>query len=230
MLIPNFPFNYDKYFVPDALSPDCLGACFAMCARYWKDRRPKLNLPTTIEEWNKFLEVIHAVTPRGTSIMKLISNLNLIQKHQEPDLTTDEGEDESEYVTDVLESKTKPPLVISPFNFNSIEDSYGFLSYRTPIPLILVFDQSMAQNNYESGGHAVMLHSYDSKVQQKIYVIDPLRAMLRKPYPYDMDLFYNGWKTMSNLALAVYPYDEKVLIKTSDTNISSTMLDFIGEK
>jgi len=188
-------------------------------------------LPVTIEEWNKFLEVVRAITPRGTSIMKLISNLNMVQKHRDSaDLTTDGGEEESEYVTEVLESKTKPPLVIMPFNFTSIEDSYGFFSYRTPIPLILVFDQSMAQNNYESSGHAVMLHSYDSKVQRKIYVIDPLREMLRKPYPYDMDLFYSGWRPMSNLALAVYPYDEKVLIKTSDTNISSTMLDFIGER
>jgi hypothetical protein len=199
-----------------------------MCARYWLDSRPALNIPTTLDYWNKYLEVMNATSPKGTSILRLISNLKVEQELTPPMSSVQEEQEEVELVADVMEAKKIPPLVIRPLNLDSIEYAHGFITHNPSLPLILVFDQTMSQNNQEGGGHAVVLHSLDTRVQKKIYVIDALRTQLGKPYPWDLDIFSSGWKVMRNLALAVYPYNEKVSINITSAKLrSSTLFDFM---
>jgi hypothetical protein len=199
-----------------------------MCARYWKDLRPSLDVPTSLSEWGKYLEAVNASSPKGTSILKLLANLKFDGRPHLSLAETDEEQSEAEHVSEVLEGKKTPPLVIRPLNFASIDSAMSFMLHSPVIPLILFFDQSISQNNQEGGGHAVLLHSFDSKVQKKIYVIDALRTTLGKPYPWDMDMFNNGWREMSNLVMAVYPYEEKVSINMASRRIaSSSLLDYM---
>ena len=143
------PFDFGKHFVPDVSSPDCLGACFAMCNRYWMDHFPNLRLNTDLRYWNSYLQKINSSTPRGISTVKLLSTL---KSDVDNSVLLSNDSDDDSFVSQVIEYDTRPPLIIKPFNLKDIDAANGFLSHSPPIPLILFFDQSMAQNNQEGGG------------------------------------------------------------------------------
>ena len=124
MPISSLPFDFDKHFVPDTSSPDCLGACFASCARYWKDLRPDLKLATTLEYWNKFLEKANTVSPKGISTLKLMANLGKPGEDEQLFQETDDEQSETHYIVEVIEKKkTLLPLSIRTLTLNFIHDA-----------------------------------------------------------------------------------------------------------
>lgn len=218
-----FPFDFNKHFVPDTSSPDCLPACFAMSARYWKDIRPQLSVPLALEDWVAYVGKANASSLKGVSTLKLVANLS--KKEENIVLNEESGED---FALEVMEKKRPPvALTVQTYNLYSVEETIQFMRHSPPVPIILCFDQSLALNNQAGGGHAVLLYSVDIKMEKKVYVIDPFRAKLRKPIPWDLEFFNTGWKEMQNLAFAVYPSDEKIIIYSGKhKTISPTLLDY----
>jgi len=70
--IKKLPFDWDRFFVSS--KTECILACFAMSARYWKSFYPELNLPTEIEVWKEFTSESF-INYRGTSIRDMIRKM-----------------------------------------------------------------------------------------------------------------------------------------------------------
>lgn len=60
--------------IPSILSEaDCLGACFATCARYWRELKPSLSFATDITYWKSYLENFNTNdTLNGVNTVKLV--------------------------------------------------------------------------------------------------------------------------------------------------------------
>lgn len=228
MAIPTFPFSFEKHFVPDVETPDCLGACFAMCARYWRESKPSLSYATDLAYWQRYLSKLNVSTPNGINTIKLVKTLQKVieMEQKEKDQANQELATESPEMDELLEPS---PLSIRPCNFSRIEDALAFFLHNPPIPLVLFYDQSVSQTNEEGGGHAVLLHSFDTVVKENIYFIDPFRHRIRKEFPMNLAIFNNGWKEWDNLVLAVYPRDTNISFDTNTgkSKYPTNMLDYI---
>ncbi len=180
------PFEWDKCFVADH-STDCMPACIAMTARFWKTIRPDLPFSEDLDSWKKFILEQSSMTSRGSSITRLVDNLRKINDDTSRDLT----------------------LNIVPLTLVNIESAEEFLKHSPPIPLIVVFDRSYTITNVEGGYHASLLYGIDYEKQKKVYLIDPSSVDLMEPFPWDLERFSVGWEKFHNLCFAIYPSDMK---------------------
>lgn len=178
-----FPFNWKEHFVPDR-AVDCLPACIAMTARYWGNLQPELNIPTELETWRKFVSNQKGMTMRGSSLTRIMDNLNKTMKKKPSEL-----------------------LKIIPLNLTNIESTIQFLSHQPSIPLILIFDRSYMITNNEGGYHACLLYGIDYKKEKKVALIDPNLTDSQEAFPWDSKVFSRGWEKTQNQVLAVYPPD-----------------------
>jgi hypothetical protein len=227
MAIPTFPFDFEKHFVQDVFTPDCLGACLAMCARYWRDLKPNLSYATDLAYWQRYLDFLKVSTPNGINTIKLTRALQKMieSEQQKKDQTDSELSVEPAQIED---TNSPSPLIIQPCNFQRIEDALRFFNHNPPVPLILFYDESLSQTNEEGYGHAVLLHSFDTVVKENIYFIDPFRHKITKEFPMNLAIFNNGWKAWDNLVLAVYPRDMPISINAvGKSKYPTTLLDYV---
>ena len=190
----NLPFDWNRFFVPS--QTECVLACFAMSARYWKSFYPEINLPTDLKEWQEFASESF-VLYRGTSIRDMMRKKPIgISEPIETAIP------EKENIIDKPIQFTE--LVIKPHTPNGFESLVPFFQTRPPIPQILIFDQLLMTHNISGTYHAILLHSIDFE-KEKLFVIDPVKHKLLEPYVYDFNRFRQAWKERQNLQIITYP-------------------------
>lgn len=191
---------------------DCVPACFAMAARYWKRLLPDLPLPTDQKDWENFVLRTSARTSRGTSLLRLLRNVptgGQIPSIEPPELDLLQEEAEPEGAE--LEPVKLSNLVLDPRTPRSLNWLRSAINdANPPIPQILVFDKMMMTRRIEGGSHAVMLLKLDFD-KEKLYVVDPTLHTRMEPDVYDFDNFSRGWEVLSNLNIMVYPEGVKVV-------------------
>ena len=190
----NLPFDWDRFFVSS--QTECVLACFAMSARYWKSFYPELSLPTDLEEWQEFASESFVLF-RGTSIRDMIRKTPT-EIPEPTEIAIPEKEEITDKPIQFSELVIKPH---TPIGFNSLAP---FFQTRPPIPQILVFDQLLMTHNISGTYHAILLHSIDFE-KEKLFVIDPAKRHLLEPYVYDFNLFQKAWKECQNLQIVTYP-------------------------
>ena len=197
------PFVWGEFFVSS--KTECLLACYAMSARYWKSFFPELNLPTDLEVWKKFADKSF-LEYRGTSIHDMMRKAPIaIPLETEATLPEDVGEKETigpkpteAHPTQFLD------LVVKINALNGLESVVPFFQTRPPLPQVLVFDQLLMTHNIRGNYHAVILHSVDFE-KEKLFVIDPTKLHLLEPDVYDFRLFQKAWRECQNLQIVTYP-------------------------
>lgn len=210
--IKGLPFDWDRFFVSS--KTECILACFAMSARYWKSFYPELNLPIEIEVWKEFASESF-VNYRGTSIRDMTRKMPKIPNTTEA-TSPEKHEEEGKIVskpTQLLE------LVIKPNTPKGLDSLKPFFQTRPPIPQILVFDQTLMTHNIIGNFHAVILHSLDFE-KEKLFVIDPTKVKLTEPDVYDFRLFQKAWRECQNLQIVSYPKDMVTIISGPSVGIA----------
>ena len=234
-LTKRLPFDWKDFCKNQGT--DCVPACFAMAARYWKRLRPELPLPTDEETWDEFILRTSARTSRGTSLLRLLRNIPSLDhapitgihvqslESLQEEVAGEASEAEPEEVEPEgaeLEPVRLSNLVLDPRTPASINDLRSALDYADPpIPQILVFDKVMMTRRVEGGSHAVLLLKLDYD-KEKLYVVDPTLYTRMEPDVYDFDNFSRGWELLSNLNIMVYPENVKIV-----TSSGPTILDFV---
>jgi hypothetical protein len=229
------PFDWKDFC--ENQGTDCVPACFAMSARYWKRLKPDLPLPTDRESWDDFILFTSARTSRGTSLLRLLRNIPtpdrtpISELHDQgiEALQEEVASEASELEPEELEpegAELEPVrlsnLVLDPRTPASIGDLKAALDYADPpIPQILVFDKVMMTRRVEGGSHAVLLLKLDFD-KEKLYVIDPTLRTRMEPDVYDFNNFNHGWEALSNLNIMVYPVGFKVV-----SSSGPTIMDFV---
>jgi len=190
------PFVWERFFVPS--TTECVLACYAMSARYWKHSFPHLNLPIDLEVWKEFAAKSF-IQYRGTTIRDMMRNTPKIPEVIEATLSEKEEVEE-----DVSNRIQFLELVIKLGNPKGLESLTPFFQTQPPIPQILVFDQQLMTHNISGPAHAVILYQVDFE-KEKLFVIDPTKVHLSEPDVYDFRLFQKAWRECQNLQIVTYP-------------------------
>lgn len=199
-----FPFDWDKHFVPEVDSSDCVPACVAMCARYWVDRK-KISLPINIEEYKEYFEKLKVHSHRGTSVSLLENALKKITP------------------------KGKTGLRCKIYYAQKVADLTKLFELETPIPVILRYDRSKILRNITGTHHASLLHSLDT-VKERVRVIDPSMPERTTPSTHDMIDFLNGWNETGKEIIITYPSNTRVPINMRQRAQSTSMDEFVSKK
>lgn len=199
----DFPFIWKKHFVPETNSEDCVPACIAMTALYWKSKFPKLSLPTKLDEWKSYFDELNVHSPRGTNLAMLKSALSRLKKDS-------------------------IGLSLQMFNPKNLADLTKLFDVNIPIPIILCYDRSMVINNFEGPNHASLFHKIDTWRDQ-VQVIDPSLVHRKTPMTYLTSDFKRGWKQLQHLTIIAYPSNMRVPINMND-NEPIQPLDTYGDK
>jgi hypothetical protein len=196
-LTKSINFIWEDYFCPNKGS-DCVPACFIMAARYWQSIRPELMLPTESIYWDNYLAKTSAKTVRGTSLQRLLRNVQLSSAKPveetigEVDLYEEETEPEEEQPEQIqseLEVIEVSNLILDPRTPRNIPELRSALDDANPaVPQILVFDKTMMTHRIRGGTHAVLLVQIDFD-KEKLYVVDPSLVRRKEPDVYDFANF-----------------------------------------
>jgi len=187
-----FPFDYKKHFVPEQNSEDCVPACIAMAAMYWKSRMPKLALPTKIDEWKSYFDELRVHSHRGTNLVMLKSALKRLKK-------------------DGIGLSLR---LIQP---KHIADLTKLFELKDPIPVILCYDRSMVINNFQGPNHASLFITLDTW-KEDVEVVDPSQVRRESPMTYKIADFLKGWNQVQNLAILAFPSSVSVPLNMRDRN------------
>lgn len=206
------PFDWNIFFVPSRT--ECVLACYAMSARYWKSFFPELSLPTDLEVWKEFAAESFKEY-RGTSIRDMMRKA----PREIPETTGGALPEEVEKAEGFVPKSTQfLELVIKSNTPNRLESLVPFFQTRPPIPQILVFDQLLMTHNITGNSHAVLLYSLDFE-KEKLFVIDPTKVHLLEPDVYDSNLFQKAWRECQNLQIVTYPKEMITVISGPSVGI-----------
>jgi hypothetical protein len=181
-----FPFVWEKYFVSEIDSSDCVPACVAMTARYWIHKKA-ISLPPDLTDWRAYFEKLKIHTHRGTSISLLENALKKITP------------------------KGKVGLRCKVYHVQKVADLTKLFDLEIPIPVILRYDRSRVLRNVTGTHHAALLHSLDI-VKERVRVIDPSLPDRDTPSTYDMADFLRGWDETGKEIIITYPTNIRVPI------------------
>lgn len=188
MPVPEFPFDWKKYFVGEQDTYDCVPACVAMCARYWVDIN-SLDIPLDTTEWKNSFEKLKVHSPRGTNLRQLKSALKKITP------------------------KNKIGLKFRLEFVEHVTDLTKLFELDTPVPVILCYDRRMILQNANGPLHASLLHSVDTQ-RERVRVIDPALIYRTDPSTYDMSDFNKGWDETGKQIIIPYPTNFKLRVNT----------------
>lgn len=185
-LVIKFPFIWGKHFVGESNSTDCVPACVAMSAKYWKDKS-SLKLQEDIKKWKSYFEKLGVHSPRGTNVTKLKNALNLMR------------------------GKTKVSMKFRVDNAQHILDLQKCFEEKPEIPVILFYDRRMVVHNARGPHHASLL-SEISIGKEYVKVIDPTSIFRNDPSTHPLNDFLKGWQRTRNSFMLAYPTDVNVRI------------------
>ena len=172
---------------------NCFPACAVMCNRYWSFYDPDLDLPLTVEDFEK--EIGNSYYSRkGLWLTKLNEHLG------------------NRAISEFEEIKIKLGLVFEAKTPTNETVLFPFFQQEPPIPLILIYDHSLMQLGSIGIYHSVILHHIDFE-KEKIWVINPRQKDIKGPFPYDLNRFKLGWKESQNLTVIVYPEGRLNIVK-----------------
>ncbi len=185
MPLTQLPFQWNRHFVPEENSSDCVPACVAMCARMWNDTG-LITVPTETNQWAQYFEKLGIHSHRGTNVSLITNAMKKIKKQ-------------------------KPHFALNLYYPVHISDLTKLLETNPVFPLILTYDRRMVEHNAIGVHHASLFHSFDSQ-REKIFVIDPASPYRTTPIPYDQTDFFRGWEETGKEIIIPHPSNIRVPI------------------
>jgi len=204
MPIPTFPFVWERHFVGEQDTYDCVPACVAMCARYWNEQT-KLDLPIDTDEWRETFERFKIHSPRGINLGLLRSSFKK------------------------LTPKNGVGLRLRTEFVNHVNDVTKLFEQEPAFPCILCYDRRMTLHNAIGPQHASLLHSVDT-IKERVRVIDPSLIHRDTPSTYDMIDFIRGWEETGKLVIIPYPSNIKLQMNTKKNKKIKPLESYNGDK
>lgn len=188
---------------------NCFPACAVMCNRYWSYYEPDLELPLTLEEFEREMGNTF-YSWKGLWLAKLNEHLG------------------NKTISELDGARLKLGLIFE--GKTPIDETvlFPFFQQDPPIPLILIYNYSLMQLGTIGIYHSVLLHHIDFD-KEKIWLIDPRQKDIKEPFPYDLNRFKLGWSESQNLTIVAYP-EGRLSIVSGATAKTWRQTKLIGEE